>query len=268
MYQISCLHDKTLHVGDKLLNDIYHNTDILTCYVNMISNVYSGDIYIEPTDNKNRYTNIIVPPMNISNAMKFIDNNYLAYAGEMNMFFDSDAAYVYKIGSNSIAERSINVQIINNTQNTDNSIYQTYYADENDNMNIIFATCPMISHNKDVNANSLGKTAIVNNYDENLEVISNEYILDHASEEKKRYFWNTSNDTNVQRERSNLTAIGNLELTNIDFSIFNPTTVIHLTGSEIDENNGIYQILTAAMSIQTEDYKTYTSGISISYGKK
>lgn len=266
-YTVECLQKNLVDNNSQILNDIYRDTNIATAIVNTVSKVYKGDAYIQQPDNNKKYINIIIPPMNLSNTIQHLDNEYGIYTNDANMFMDSDVFYLYAVGSNSIIDKKLTINIVPQTDNSNNSIYQTYYGDDDDNISITLKTTPVISKKKDVVDNSIGKKAVFNSYDENYNVVTREYELTDTDENKTRFYWNTSSEIYENYTRAQLMYFGNIGLANVDFSVINPNMSININGSTISDLNGEYKILLCDITLDTADYVTYTSAVNISYAK-
>lgn len=266
-YQINCLIDDLVTINDEILTDVYCNTDITAIIVNLLSNVYNKDAYIQQADNLTRYTNVIVPPMNLNNALNYLSDKYGIYNGTINKFFDANCVYIYDITNNSIQDKSYTINVLTSKQNTDSEIYSTYRMDDNENVTLYTRTSPSVIFNTNVNDYDIGSNIVINRYDENIQLSSTSSIHDNSSS-KTRYYWNTGKYETSDNLTNTITAIGSTVVSNVDFSLFEPNTKIIINGSQDNDINGYYEILSAITTISTSDYSTYVSATNITFGKK
>lgn len=266
-YQINCLIDDISAVNDEILTDVYCNADISSIIVNLLSNVYNKDVYIQQSDNLVRYTNVVVPPMNINNALNFLADKYGIYNGTLNKFFDSTCLYIYDINNNAIQDKSYTINVLTSKQNTDSEVYSTYRMDDSENVVLYTRTSPSVVFNTNVDDYENGSNIVINRYDENIQLSTTSNVIDNTSS-KTRYYWNTGKYETVDNIINNITAIGSSVISNVDFSLFEPNTKVIINGSPDDNINGYYEILSAITEISTSDYNTYISATKITFGKK
>lgn len=78
----------------KIVNNVYSNTDIMSVLVQCFNEYGIDSLLISPPDNKTQYSQIMIPPLNLMNLPKFIDENYGLYYRGTTFFYDFRCLYV------------------------------------------------------------------------------------------------------------------------------------------------------------------------------
>ena len=68
----------------------------MTFFTNILSRAESGKIFIDPSDNKDREESLLVPPLNIITAIKYLHEYFGIYNSKLGLFFDYNGTYCFK----------------------------------------------------------------------------------------------------------------------------------------------------------------------------
>lgn len=84
----------------KTVNKIFKNCDITTVIGWLFYNAGMDKLLISPLDNRRKIPTIVIPPMQVFNALRFLDVQYGFYGQGSMIFFDVYRAYIlnYRVG--------------------------------------------------------------------------------------------------------------------------------------------------------------------------
>jgi hypothetical protein len=188
-YQLSGIPDELVAKNDKIVNEVYDNAKINDVLVHLISQVEDNEIYIDNSDNSERFRSLLIPPLNIIPALRYLQNIYGVYNSSLGIFFDLNKTYVYKI-FNKDRQNTNTVEIITIPANdiSDDNKLLTPMVDENNNIRIHLKNTPDFTSFTKINNDVIGKKTVFNSYDYNFDVIKR--IIDNAEVEgnKTRYY--------------------------------------------------------------------------------
>jgi hypothetical protein len=266
-YQLSGIPDELVAKNDKIVNEVYDNAKINDVLVHLISQVEDNEIYIDNSDNSERFRSLLIPPLNIIPALRYLQNIYGVYNSSLGIFFDLNKTYVYKI-FNKDRQNTNTVEIITIPANdiSDDNKLLTPMVDENNNIRIHLKNTPDFTSFTKINNDVIGKKTVFNSYDYNFDVIKR--IIDNAEVEgnKTRYYWNTQQDKLFEdmfiNENKEISESINISLSNIDPNYFNIDTLYKLS-TQTEYANGDYSLIEKSFSIYTNDYEHYNLAINL-----
>ena len=258
-YSVACIPEKELEYNNSIINACYSGANVNEAGINVISEAYSGKIYYQESENVTRYDSLLIPPMSLIEALRYLNSAYEMYANEMTPFFDGGKLYVYDIRDSSRAfENSFFINVLRSADNANKSAYQVPQTDESGNVQIYLPNDPEISSRRDVYFNQIGGTAVFSSYDSEFNLVTRDYSND-PSVKKTRYFWNPMQKASYEsRFLATFYQSISIGLPNFDPNAVTPATKITVSGSGLDEINGQYALIAEAIFFSTTDFSNYT----------
>ena len=92
--EIYCYDEKTIHLMKQKSPSIYKNISITTAIQDILSRNGVYNYEIEPLNNQTKYSQILIPNLNISETMSFFDERYGLYKKCAQMYGDYDKLYI------------------------------------------------------------------------------------------------------------------------------------------------------------------------------
>lgn len=250
--------DTLVKKNDRVINDVYYKASIDEILVDILS-ADSDNVVIDPSINKDREDTLIIPTLNVSNAISFLQENYIIYNTLYGLFFDFDKTYLVKRKDRSYYENNMDLEIISQNDIGNVEEYNGMYIDEENNIKKIFQTIPSPITYKDVFNYSIGGSPIIGSYGSDFELVTKNYI-NNIDETKIRYYWNRSGSSHGEKYSLSGTTGGlSIPFENINPKLFKPTTNFIVD----DKNNnlkGQYFLANIQYVFTTDDYKNYTCG--------
>jgi hypothetical protein len=266
-FQIVGIPEELISKNATIINEVFENARMDDILVNIMSATNGSDrVYIDPSENEEREESLIIPPMNVVPAVKYLQDVYGVYKGGINVFLDLDRAMVYKIfNANRTSGRTFEVIVVP-TEDVNNTFkFMTPQIDENENVRLFLRTTPPFTSNRKISEDASGQTTVFSSYDYNFGTVRRTYE-NETSSAKTRYFWNFYQNKlfeeallNDIKQGSEITLI---TMSNVDpnrFSIDNLYT-ISTGNSNID---GRYSIVELSYNMFTNDYRHYNSIVSM-----
>jgi hypothetical protein len=270
-YQIIGIPDELIKKNSIVVNEVYDNIKIDDVLVNLVSNVEKRNIYIEKSDNFEIQDTVLIPPLNLVPALKYVQEVYGIYTTTFNVFFDIDKTYVYRVfNNNRVFTNSFETIVIPANDISDDLKFITPLIDENNNIRLFLKNPPEFLNNTNINYDTLGQTSVFNSYDKNYDSVKRIYSNDETSNNKVRYFWNDFQNKIFEEafinETKQISEGTSISLTNIDPSYFNIET-LYTIQTPFNYINGRYSITENSVSFYTSDYVHYNSVMNIKLTK-
>ncbi len=272
-YTINCVPKEQLQINSNILNACYNNSNMSEIVLNLLSEVYTKDTYFQESFNNTRYKSLLIPPGSIVQSLRFLQENYMIYKYNLNMFFEFDRLYLYDIFDlNREFRNSFSINIDSDPTNSDQEKYSHNFVDDNENVQKYLDTNPVFFSKKDISGYKKGNKIIVSSYDDNFNLVTRQYNDDtSASDMKTRVIWNKEQAQSFERSYNNrITEISQISLANFDPTYIEPDTMINISGSEQAFINGTYILSGIDVYFSSEDKKTFSNTVScnlIKYNK-
>ncbi len=265
-YKAECVSIYSIEQNSNVINAVYMNTNITNVLVNIISENFKGKLFLQKPDNISLYRSVLIPPLNLIPAIRFINENYGLYNAGLSIFVEKNNFYLYSLTDfNRDFENKLNINVVNATQNTDSSIYSNIALNERNEVTVTYKNTPILGDVTDVVIDKVGTERIVNSLDDNLNIVTRNY--EHSGDYNKvRYLWNESGVKLFENKR-NLTKTAIINLNNLDPSLVNPNTEITINGASIADSNGRYVLLQKIVAYETSNFKIYKSSMSLTLAK-
>ena len=266
-FQIIGIPEELISKNATIVNEVFENARMDDVLVSIMSATNgSSRVYIDPSENEEREESLIVPPMNVVPAVKYLQDVYGVYRGGINVFLDLGRSLVYKVFNTNRTPGNTFEAIVVPTEDVNNTFkFMTPQIDENENVRVFLRTTPPFMSNTKIRDDASGQTAVFSSYDYNFSTVRRTYLND-APNPKTRYYWNFYQNKlfeeallNDIRQGSELALI---TMSNVDpnrFSIDNLYT-ISSGNANID---GRYNIVELSYNIFTNDYRHYNSLVSM-----
>ena len=272
-YRVSGIPEELIEKNSYIVNEVYSNAALDDVLVNVITSIDSGDIYIEPSNNKDIHKSVFIPPSTLTQAIGFLDDNYKIYDGVCRVFLDSDCTYVYNPESADLEASNVfeyKVMDINSSANTSEYLKTTIDYSTN-NMKMTVKSISGFASEDRIVGNSIGSNVNYYSYDDNFNLIVRGDSSSLAFD-KTKYFWNP----NKKRifETSELNSIETsakaliITLRDVNPGYIKPTTLFAVSASDYPEVKGNFFPITTNISFASEDLKHYSGMTSISLLKK
>ena len=264
-YVINCVPKEQLQINNSILNSCYADANLSEVTLNLISDVYTKDIYYQESFNKTRYQSILIPPGGLIQSLKYLQSNFMLYKYNFNMFFEYDKLYVYDIFDLDRPFRnSLNINVDNEAKNADQMRYAQNFVDDDENVQKYLDTNPVFISQKDIGRYKKGNKLIMASYDDNYNLVTRLYDdgTESPQDKKNRVMWNKEQDQTFEAPYLN----DALQISQISFSNFDPTyiepdTMITISGSAQPYINGTYILSGTDAYYSSEDKKTFSNSV-------
>lgn len=273
-YRVSGIPLDIIQKNSRIINQVYSDCSFNDILVNLVSNIESNDIYIQPTDNQDIKTSVLIPPLTLIQSIQYLNNAYQLYDGLCNIFLDTDCTYVYNPLSSDLKKSNIfdyKVMSINSTGNSTEYIRPSIDW-ENQNIRLVVNRLTGFSEEQKIVGNSLGSDITYYSYDDNFNLISRG-TSSNLGYEKTKYFWNPNKRSIFENANTNqvesLSSALMIALKNISPAYIKPTTDFVLDSSGYNSAaDGHYYLSQMTVSFSSTDSKHFTSVIGLSLYKK
>jgi hypothetical protein len=271
-YQIVGIPEDLIQKNAVVVNEVYDSSKMDDILVNMLSRAETGTIFIDPSDNVERHESLVIPPMNLVPAVKYLQEVYGIYDAGMSLFFDFSGTYLTKLFAQTRQYRnSMEVLTVPARDNSTDQRYTSNQIDEEGNVRLYMNVPPPFVSSEVISLDYVGQTTVFNSYDSGFNTLKRVYEQDTSSG-KVRYFWNNYQNEITERSYVNETLRTSqaimLTMKNISPAYFGQDTLFRVT-SDKDYATGDYTLLEMSFSIFTRgDYKVYESVISMKLSKK
>lgn len=92
--EVYCYNDRLIHLMKQKAPSIYKNMSLTTVISDMLSRNSIYDFKIDPLTNQNRYRQVLIPNLNLIQALGFFDKNYGMYNKGAMVYGDLDNLYI------------------------------------------------------------------------------------------------------------------------------------------------------------------------------
>jgi hypothetical protein len=271
-FQIVGIPEELIQKNRIIVNEIYENARMDDILVNILSKVEDRSIFIDPSDNTDREESLIIPPLNLIPAIRYLQEVYGVYNAGLTVFFDFDGTYLAKTFA---AERDyrnkFEIVSVDINDNTTGLKYTTTQFDDEGNVRLNLQTPPPFVSNEKISMDSIGQTVVFNSYNFDFGNVRRIYENDETNNQKTRYFWNQYQNKIHEESfinenmRTSKAIVVTLKSTSPNY--FNINT-LYRVNSQSDYANGDYIPIEMSYSIFTRDYKSYDSIVSLKLTKK
>jgi len=257
--------EELVNKNNNVVNEIYQEAKIEDILINILSSVDNKPIFLDVPDNTEKEGSLIIPPLNVIPAIKYLQDIYGIYNSPIMIFFDLHKTFITKLHNGGrIYKNNFELNIIAPDSINNDNVMLTPQIDENNNIRLYQRIDPMFSSEKQINMNFMGETTIFNSYDYNFDVINRTYNNDTTTG-KVRYFWNTYQNKMFEEsflKELKFSDITNITLNNIDPNYFNLDTFITIE-TPSSYIKGQYALIENSFIISTDDYMHYKSMVNL-----
>jgi hypothetical protein len=270
-YELNCIPKDLLEINSGVVNQIYEDATMNDVVANILSDAVPSDmsVRIQPSDMKDRIDSLIIPPMNVVPAIRFLQSTYAIYENDLAVFFDTGKAYVYDPVDSSrfLSKKTLELITKKTSDTSDDSIYSNLQTDsDTGDMRLYMKNDVAIGSVKDVFMDGVGQTTVISSYDERLNGIRRQYDND-STNGKTRYVWNEMQDPIFEKSILRTSTAGaTIAISGADPNSFGPETYVLMSAS-IDAISGYYAISEEDYTISTSDYSTYSISIVLTLSK-
>lgn len=269
-YEISGIPEDIINKNEETINIIYSNCQLFDAVVNLITTNYrDGTIYIQDSNRSDIYKSILIPPINLTQGISFLDEQYDGIYDKLtNFFIDENSLYLYDVfenGKKELISNYLNLNVLSNNTAGNSSDGWLPEVDENNNINIKCKLLPSFTEDNKISTHELGSNTTFYYYDENFNLASKTKINSEAYK-KVRYMWEPLKRKSAEvADKSD--AI--LEMfSNIHPGLISPLTKLVLTASDYPRAEGNYSIISKSVIFTTDDLKHFSNRILIHALKK
>jgi hypothetical protein len=262
-YQISGIPEELITKNDIVINEVYENAKIEDVIVNLISRVESN-LYMDPPNNNDKEESLLIPPLNIVPALRYIEEVYGIYNAPFGIFFDLDKTYLF---NNYLTERDyfnkLEINVINANNINNDVVFSSAQVDESNNVRLYLRINPPFVSDKEINRDTIGETTVFSSYDKNFDVIKRIYSNtdERVSNNKVKYYWNFYGNKIFEESLINSITRNDMvtiAMSNISPNYFNINTLYTIT-SDDSYISGRYTLIENSFILSTTDYTMYTS---------
>lgn len=266
-----------IRINAPVINQVYVGTVPADAVINMLMENADMDLTMEEPDNKSSQVDMIIPPLNLIPAVRYVQDTYGIYNYGLGIYFDlSEMCYLFSpLKPKESYQNTFTINIEPTSETSDNSSYKACQVEEGtNNVKLTVVNAPQFGSYKKIREDELGITTIFSSYDSSYDLVSR-MVTDDASEttdnNKKRYFWNSYNNKFFENSFINTmkstAEAASIPIKNIDPNYFNPSTKVIIRSSKLDYINGEYAIMEKAYVFSTGDGVHFNDTIALSVTK-
>lgn len=264
---LNCIPYEAYEQNSAVINVCYNKASMNEILVDILSDK-NRELYLDNSDNSNREETILIPQMNKSNAISFLQNVYGIYNDDAYLFFDDHATYLTKKYNTSVySTNSISVILISQNDLSTSGLYENVEIDENNNIKKITKSSPISAQIPDLAANIIGGTTIFGKYGSDFSLVTRNFVYD-KNESKVRYKWNNMQNDLFEKTVSNIPVVsGNLIFSNLSPRLINLRTLVEIQSTD-ESLTGRYNIQSLRYMFSSTNKKNFNSSIVLSIMKK
>lgn len=271
-YRVHGIPEESISKNEGTVNNVFKDAEPIDALIYLLSSVGSVNPRLQESDNKEKYKNIIVPPISVVPAVKMIQNYYHIYNDGLSLFFDTDATYCFSpFSPNKPQDNLFEINVISTTATAELKTAQKPTIDkQTNNIRVSIQSLPAFTRNTKVARHTTGSETIYYTYDETFN-LSQRTTNDDKSFNKVRYIWNEMTDKSFEDEYSNAFKRNHsmtIAISNLNPAIITPYTNVRVIASDYPEAEGDYFISDISYVIETTDLKHYTGSSSLLLIKK
>lgn len=255
---LQCIPEDIYNRNSKIINTVYSKANNNEILLDILSD-NNTNLYLDPSDNNNRDETLLIPPLNVSNAIEYLHKNHGVYNSNYCLFFDLDTTYMIKMfNENANISNKLIINVISQNETTSSTIYENYELDtETNNITKIMKTVPIVTSMKDVESNIIGGNVIIGSYGDKYELITRSYIY-NPNDTKVRYYWNSARtDLFEQIQPKMPKEFSTLTLQNISPKYFGLRTKVEIHSNDATAN-GTYDIQSIRYVFGGTNFKNYS----------
>lgn len=267
-YSLTGIPENLIEKNETVVNDIFADAELADVIVYELSNIdKTSNMYIQETVNKTVYSDILLPPVSIIPAIKFLDTTYhRIYKHDAAFFIDSNNIYLYDpISDDTPMTNYLEINVVTTEATTDLTSSSLLKIDEDNNLKITYRKMPAFSINDEITTHTLGDHTVYYYYDENFNLVNRDRTNEKAYP-KTRYLWEKMSDYSSEILDKGISM--SLIFSNINPDLINPLTRVKLISSEYKQYEGQFLINELSYMFSSKDNKHFENTISISIIKK
>jgi hypothetical protein len=265
-YEITGIPLDLINKNNSVINEVYEDAKLDDIIVNILSSVENNTIFVDRSDNLVKEKSLVVPPFNVTMAIRYLQEIHGVYNTDMGIFFDMNKTSVFKLRN---PERQytnrLEILVKRPEDINDDSVFLAPQTDENNNVRLYMKINPPFYSTKEINMNYIGQTAVFASYDYNMDIVKRVYQNEEAGNDKVRYFWNDMQSKIF--EESYINGVKNRDFTNVILQNIGPNyfdiDTLYTIDSPDQYINGTYMVVENSFLFDTIDYEHYTSMISL-----
>lgn len=271
-YRVHGIPEDLISKNEGNVNNIFKNAETIDALIYILSSIGANNPKLQESDNKEKYKNIIIPPLSAVPAIKLLQNYYTIYNDGMSLFFDTDGTYCYSPFSKNKPEENIfEIEVVSKNATGDLKTVQKPTVDrENNNIRVTLTSLPAFTGPSKVTQHVIGSETVYYTYDESFN-LSQRTSTDDGSFRKIRYLWNDMVDKRFEDDfenvfkRSGTMTVG---IGNLNPSLLTPYTTVNVIASDYPDAEGQYSISDMSFMFETTDLKHYRGACSLLLLKK
>jgi hypothetical protein len=269
-YQFIGIPEDLINKNSIVVNEIYENAKIDDVLVHLLSQVETSRIFVDPSDNNEFEDSLIIPPLNLVPAIKYLNDVYGIYDTPLGLFFDFDGTYLFKLNNKTRTNRNSFEVIVTPADDVDQDLkYTSPQFDENGNIRLNVRVTPTFVSSEKINMDLMGQTAVFTSYDYNFDTTRRIYE-NETDNRKLRYFWNNYQNKLAEQQYLN-SNFQTSEMTMINLSGISPTyfniDTLYTIQSKDSYANGTFSLVEMTYSIYSNDFAHYNSVVSLKLNK-
>ena len=189
---LQCIPDDLMILNDEVINDVFVNATIDDALVEILGDC--NNVYIDVPDNKERYETLLIPPLNRSRAIKWLDKYYGIYKSKTNLFFDTDGTYLTNQSNteNKVFKNTYNLEVLKSKDISSSYNVNVLEIDDEGNIRKVVNSLPTTLSINDVASDLYGGLSVIGSYGSEFDLDLRTYK--NSDNNKVRYFWNEQRD--------------------------------------------------------------------------
>ena len=264
---LTCIPENVYNQNNEIINSVYYKASMNEILVDIL---YDSNrlLYLDPSDNVDREETLLIPQMNKSNAISYLQSSYGIYEDQYSLFFDDDATYLIKqFNKNYYTSNKLSLVVVSQNDLSASGIYENIEIDEDNNLKKTTKNNPNIVRVDDVASNIIGGKVIFGTYGSAYELVTRDYTYDD-NESKIRYRWNGFKKDIFEKSAMYFpTKTGTVVLENISPRLITLKTKVEVQSSDA-ELAGSYYIQSMRYIFGSTNKKNFNCSIVLTIAKK
>lgn len=256
--EITGIPKNLINKNSSVVNGVFEDTKLDTIILSLLNDVGDYNIVIFPSDNDYRGASVLVPPMNVIPAIRWLDETYGVYDSGINVFMDTYKTSVYSLFSSRMSNHSniVTIDVLKyvETDKTDTSANQI--DNDTNNVKISLKGDPSYANRELIINDAIGENVSFSSFDTSYNLINRTFKTDKKTvNNKTRSYWNSGGYQFMENKlvKSGVTGVVSLPLMNISPKYFDIDTLFNIKSATGEHITGYYNLASQNYSLTSSD---------------
>jgi len=166
-YQISGIPENLIEKNKTIINEVFEQASMNEILVNIFSSVDNNELYIEDSNNKIREKSLLIPPLNLVQTVRYLQDFYGIYEDNLCLYFDINKTYIYSLNNEKkIYDKTFSIELKETKKSADTLMYNRPLFNSDGDMMMYLKNITTFSSQKEIIDDNLGNETIFYSYDD------------------------------------------------------------------------------------------------------